>query len=98
MPLKGKGDFSRRDARPVIGNPDQLLAATAQFDRDVRGSRIEGIFQELLHDGRGPLDDFAGGDLRGNLLGQYCDPSVQIQTSCSGSRVTCQGYERKWLF
>ncbi len=78
MPLKGKGDFARRDARPVVGDPDQLLAATAQFDRDVRGARIEGIFQELLHDGRGPFDDFAGGDLRGDLFGKYGDPSVQI--------------------
>lgn len=70
VPFEGDGNLLRRDAGAVVGDPDRLLAAAPQIDGDVRGARVDGVLQQLLHDGRGPLDDLAGGDLRGNLMGE----------------------------
>ena len=83
VPLEGYGDILRTDAGTVVGDPDRLLAAAPQVDRDVRGARVDGVLQQLLHDGRGPLDDLAGGDLRCNLLGKHGDPSAQFHPSHS---------------
>ena len=46
MALEGQGHVTRFDARTVVGNPDHLFAAAAQFDRDVRGARVKGILEE----------------------------------------------------
>jgi len=43
---------------------DQAPAARFHFHAQVGRSRIQGVFEQLLHDARGPLDDFARSDFR----------------------------------
>src|SRR5206468_4527599 len=45
-----------------VDHADQLAAAVFDFDVDVRRAGVEGILDQLLHNRRRPLDDFAGGD------------------------------------
>jgi len=59
--------------RAVVAHPDALPAAI--FREDVDGARtgVEGILDELLHDRRGALDDFAGRDLIGDRRRKHGD-------------------------
>ena len=50
----------------IVLNTDQSLAAELHRDGDPARPRIERVLDELLHDRGGPLDDFA----RGNLVGE----------------------------
>ena len=45
-------------------------AAALDFDREVARAGVERIFDQLLDRGGRPLDDFAGRNLAGHLLGQ----------------------------
>ena len=49
---------------------------------------IEGILDEFLYDGSGTFDNFAGGDLIGDLLGEQTD-------AVHGGSITCEALERK---
>ena len=68
--------FLGRDAAAVVGDGNALDAAFLEPDRDLRGTRVERVFQQLLHHGRRPLDDLAGGDLRDELVGKLLDGTV----------------------
>jgi hypothetical protein len=58
---------------PLSVTDDEAAAAGADVDVDLGGSGVEGVFEELLEDGGGALDDFAGRDLVGDVLGQEAD-------------------------
>ena len=49
-------------------------AAFRELCCDIRRTRVEAVFQQLLEDRRRPFDDFARGDLADQQLGQ--DPNV----------------------
>ena len=51
------------DAAAVVDDADQLAAALLDVDVDARAAGVEAVFQQLLDDAGGPLDDLAGGDL-----------------------------------
>ena len=53
---------SSRDAQ--IGQP-----AVLQLDGDVPRARVDGVFQKLLDNARGTLDDLAGGNEIGDMGG-----------------------------
>jgi hypothetical protein len=60
-------------AGTVVGHANQAASARADFDGDFLRAGIERIFHQLLHNARGPLDHFAGGDLVGDLFGKQLD-------------------------
>ena len=64
------------DAAPVVGDGDAFHAPFFQPHRDLRGARIERVFQQLLDHGRWPLDHLASGDLRNQLVRQGLDRAV----------------------
>ena len=52
-----------RNPAAVIRHLDQFFSRLFDRDRDGPGPGIQGVFQELLHHGRGALDHLSGGDL-----------------------------------
>ncbi len=73
MALEGKQGVIAHHAAAVVGDLNELLAATFDLDADARGSGVKGIFQEFLDHGGGALHDFASGDLVGNVFGEDVD-------------------------
>src|SRR5262245_22310329 len=59
MPAKTGESIFRNHSLAVIGNTDQLSAAFFDIHCDSRCAGVEGILHQLLHDGRGPLDDLS---------------------------------------
>ena len=57
-------------ATAVVLDADQAASAVAELDLDAGGTGIEGILHQFLHDRRGTLNHFAGGDLVGNPVGE----------------------------
>ena len=50
-------------ATPVVTNANQLCATTFDINVDAGGSRIETVFDQLLHHRRRALHHLTGGDL-----------------------------------
>jgi hypothetical protein len=57
----------------VIGDADELAAAGFDFDADTRSSGVERVLEQFLDHGRGTIDDLAGRDLIGHLVGENTD-------------------------
>jgi hypothetical protein len=57
----------------VIRNTHQPSAAELDVDLDTRRSGIDRILDELFYNRSGPLDDFAGGNLVSEVVGEYPD-------------------------
>ena len=55
----------------VVDDADELAAAGFDLDTNARGAGVEGVFEELFDYGCGAFDDFARGDLIGDLVGKY---------------------------
>src|SRR5579884_124977 len=60
--LEREGQLARGDPVAVVGDADQALARALDLNRDAARPGVEAVLDELLHDGRGPLHDLAGGD------------------------------------
>ncbi len=75
MALKGKQGVVGNHAGAVVDDLDQFFAAGLHVDTDAGRSGINRVLDEFLDDGCGTLDNFAGGDLVGNVLGKYVDSS-----------------------
>jgi hypothetical protein len=60
-------------AGAVVDDADGGGAAAADHDLNLAGSGVEGVLDELFDDRGGTLDDLAGGDLAGDLLGKQGD-------------------------
>ena len=73
MAFKGEQGVVAAHAVAVIDDADELAAAGFDFDADAGGAGVEGVFEQLLNDGCGALDHFAGGDLVGDLVGEDAD-------------------------
>jgi hypothetical protein len=54
----------------VVLDAKELLAAELDDDGDPASVRVERVLDELLDNGRRPLDDLARGDLVGEMNGQ----------------------------
>ena len=61
---EGEGQVFGDDAAAVVHDADEFSAAGFKVDVDAGGAGIDRVFQQFLDDGRGPLDDLAGGNLR----------------------------------
>ena len=59
-----------RHARAVVHHLHQLLAGLFHNELDLRGTSIDGIFQQLLHHRGGALHHLAGRNLVGEVFGE----------------------------
>jgi len=78
-------------AGAIVDDADGGSAAAADHDLDLAGGGVEGVFDQLLDDGGGTLDDLAGGDLAGNLLGKQGDAAHGMARSNRRSGVVWRG-------
>ena len=69
----------RRDPAPVIAHPHQLDPPLLQLDADPHRPRIQRILHQLLHNRCRSLDDLAGSDLIGDLIGENLHPRARQQ-------------------
>ena len=60
-------------AAAVVGDGDEAAPARADLHVDLRRAGIERVFEQLLEDRGGALDDLARRDLVGDVLGQEVD-------------------------
>ena len=63
VPIEGQFNLRRGNAGTVVADANELSAAIARFDRDVRCVRVERVLDQFFHRRGGPLDDFTGGNL-----------------------------------
>ena len=70
VPLDRQPRVVRLHALAVVFDANQLLAAELDGDADAAGAGVERVLDQLLDDRGGPLDDFAGGDLVGEIRRQ----------------------------
>jgi hypothetical protein len=75
MSLKGQQGVIADHSGAVIDDLYAAPAARFYMDADAVGAGIERIFEQLLDDGSGPLDDFAGGNPIGDRIRKYADAS-----------------------
>jgi hypothetical protein len=62
-----------RDATSIVTHPYQTNATALDIDLDATRASIQAVLDELLDDGRRPLDDLACGDLVNELAGEDTD-------------------------
>jgi len=73
--LEGQQSVVAAHAASVVAHADELAPARLDLDADAGGPGVERVLQQLLdHRGR-TLHHFAGGDLVGDLVGEYADAS-----------------------
>jgi hypothetical protein len=71
--LEGQQSIVAEHAATVVGDADQAAAAGFDLDAQLGGPGVERILEQLFDDRSGALDDFTGGDLVGDLVGQDAD-------------------------
>ena len=84
MADKRRGNVFCLNAGAVVTDLDQPDAAGFNADRHLRGSGIDGVFQQLLDHRRRPLDHLASGNQLGGVLIQNMDH--------------CHGVPSLWFF
>ncbi len=85
MALEGEQRVVAHHAAAVVRDADELAAAAFDFDADAGGAGIERVFEQFLDHGRGTVHHFAGGDLVGDLVGEYADAAHGLQSTAGGS-------------
>ncbi len=83
MPLDGQPRVLRRHPFPVVLDLDQLLAAQLHRNRDAAGAGIDCVLDQFLDHGCGPLDDFTGGNLVGEVGRQQVNLRHRVRSSAS---------------
>ena len=73
-------------AAAVVRHSQEGHAAVADLNGDLGGSRVHGVFQQLLGHGGRPLHDFTGGNQIGNMGGKLNDLWHSITSKGSGCR------------
>ena len=73
MALKGQQGIVAHHAAAVVGDANELAPPALDRDHDAARAGVERILQQLLHHRCRPIDDLAGGDLVGHLVGEYVD-------------------------
>ena len=76
MPLDGQPRILRLHPLAIVVDANQLLAAELDGDGDAPRAGVDGVLDQLLDDGGRPLDDFAGGDLVGEIGWQPMDLGI----------------------
>ena len=73
MSLKAHSCVLWGHARSVVEDLDGSATGIQDVHLNGRGSGIDGILHELLHDRSRPLDDFTSRNLVGNVVGKDVD-------------------------
>ena len=73
MPRQRQRQILAPDAIPVVGDTNQLDPSAGEIDVDLPRAGVEAVLEDLLQRRGGPVDDFAGGDLVDQLIGQRTD-------------------------
>jgi len=55
------------NTRAVVGYPDEVDAAAADLDLNLRGAGVQRVLDQFLHHGGWPLHHLSGGDLGDNI-------------------------------
>src|SRR5258708_195744 len=84
MPLKRQQRIVVNHAAAIVNHANHALAARFDFHANRPRPRIQRVFEQLLHDRRGPLDHFASGDLVCNVLRKYAY-SWHVSINCSAN-------------
>ena len=71
--LEGQQGVVAVHALAVVGDADELAPARLDLDADAVGAGVQSVLQQLLHHRGRPVHHLAGGDLVGNLVGEYAD-------------------------
>jgi hypothetical protein len=66
---QGEREFVPGDAAAVVADADQLDAAFFELDLDRLAAGVERVFEQFLEHRSGSFDDFAGGDLADQQVG-----------------------------
>ena len=78
--LEGEQRVVVGHAVAVVDDADHALAAGFDFDANAVGAGVERVFEQLLDDGGGALDDFAGGDAVGDSFREYADAAHAVRS------------------
>ena len=70
---KGESEIVGMDAAAVVTDADEFAAAVFDVDVDVGRTGIDGVFDDFFDHGGGAFNDFAGGDLVNEAVGQLLD-------------------------
>ena len=70
MPHQCERQFVGGDSAAVVSHRNAFHAAFIEGDAQRHGACVERILEQFLDDRRGALDDFTGGDLADQLIGQ----------------------------
>lgn len=68
-------------AATVVADVNERQSAVEKLNVNMLCTRIETVFQQLLHDVGGTFDDFAGGNLIGDNFRQNADERHALITS-----------------
>ncbi len=71
--LDREPQLGRGHAAAIVGNRQEVGTAAGELDGDGARPGVDRILDEFLERRRRPLDDFAGGDLVDELVGQAAD-------------------------
>ena len=71
--LQGQLGIPAAHAAAVVADTDEPGAALFDLDVNAAGPGVQGVFDQLLHDGPRPLDDLAGRDLVDQVLWKALD-------------------------
>ena len=73
MAFKGQHSIVPDHAAAIVGNSQEPSPAGFNVDNDAHRARINRILDQFLRDRSRALDNFAGGDLIGNVIGKNAD-------------------------
>ena len=79
---KGRPGILGSHAAAVVGNPEEGHAPVPDFQCDLGGPGVHGIFQQLLGHGGRPLHHLTGGDEVGDMRGKLNDFGHGVTSVC----------------
>jgi hypothetical protein len=89
MPLQRQESVVARHPIPVVRDDDPPSAPVLPLHLDRSGSRIEAVFNELLDDGGGPLDDLPCRDAIDKMIVEDADATHGASAQASRARHSC---------
>ena len=70
---EGEDEIVGMEAAAVVAHADEFAAAVFDVDVDVGRSGVDGVFDDFFDHGSRAFDNFTGGDLVDEAVGQLLD-------------------------